>query len=100
MNATTFAEFRAAASSNPHDEQKMDQIRELLFGDYQRQCDARLGLIEARMREIEVAVHDRLDDIQHRVEQLAVNATAENRAAFDELARGLADLGERVRRLR
>lgn len=105
MNATTFAEFRASAGPAPQNpanqnDDKMDQIRELVFGDYQRQTEARFAMLEVRIRELELAMHHRLDGIQGRVELLAGQAGAEQRAAFDELARSIADLGERVRRIR
>ena len=100
MNATSFAEFRNGAVSAAQNDEKMDQIRELLFGDYQRQSEARLALMEARVRELELAIHHRLDAIQGRVEQLAGQATADQRAAFDELARGMAELGDRIRHIR
>ena len=100
MNATSFAEFRNGAISASQNDEKMDQIRELLFGDYQRQSEARLALLEARVRELEFAVHHRLDAIQGRVEQVAGQTSADQRSAFDELARGVAELGDRIRHIR
>ena len=100
MNATTFAEFRAATGPANQNDDKMDQIRELLIGDYQRQSEARLALLEARIRELELSLHHRLDAMQGRVEQLASQSEADRRAAFDELARGIAELSDRVRRTR
>ena len=100
MNAPFFPDFRTGAAPTVQSEEKMEQIRELLFGDYQRQSEARLAMLEARVRELELAVHHRLDAIQGRVEQLGSQAEAGQRAAFDELSRGLAELGDRRRRLR
>lgn len=100
MNATSFAEFRAGSLAAAQNDEKMEQVRELLFGDYQRQSEARLAMLEARMRELELAVHHRLDAMQGRVEQLAGQAEADKRAAFDELSRCIAELGERIRRIR
>jgi hypothetical protein len=100
MNATSYAEFRTVVGQGAARDEKMDQVRELLFGEYQRQSEARMALLEARIRELELGLQRRLDGIEQRVEQLAGKADADQRAAFDELARGLADLGERVRRLR
>lgn len=100
MNATSYAEFRTAVSSASQGDDKMDQVRELLFGDYQRQSEARMALMEARIRELELGFSRRLDAIEQRVEQIAGKTDADQRAAFEELARGIADLGERVRRFR
>ena len=99
MNATSYAEFRTAVGQAQGDD-KMDQVRELLFGELQRQSEARMALMEARIRELELGLIRRLDGIEQRVEQIAGKVDADHRAAFDELARGIADLGERVRRFR
>ncbi len=100
MNATSYAEFRTAVGQAVQQDDKMDQVRELLFGEYQRQNDARMALLEARVRELELGIHRRLDGLEQRMESIAGKVDADNRAAFDELARGIADLGERVRRFR
>ena len=100
MNATPYSEFRTALGQAAQQDEKMDQVRELLFGEYQRQSEARLALLEARMRELELGLQRRLDEMEHRIEQIAGKSDAEQRAAFDELARGISELGERVRRLR
>jgi hypothetical protein len=100
MNATPFSDFRTAALSASQSDEKMDQIRELLFGEYHRQNEARFALMEARVRELELAVHHRIDAIQGRVEQIVGQTTADQRATLDELAHGLAELGDRVRRIR
>lgn len=99
MNATSYSEFRTAVGPQGADD-KMDQIRELLIGEYQRQAEARFGLVEARVRELEMAIHRRLDVIEGQMQQLATRADADHRATLDELARGIADLGEHVRRIR
>ena len=100
MNATSYSEFRNGIVQAAQSDDKMDQVRELLFGEYQRQCEARLALMEARIRELELGFHRRLDTLESRVEGMAGKVDADQRAAFDELARGIADLGERVRRWR
>ena len=100
MNATSYAEFRNGSFPAVQNDEKMDQIREILFGEYQRQSEARMALLEARVRELELTVHHRLDAMQTRVEQLAGQSEADKRAAFDELARSVVDLGERIRRIR
>jgi len=100
MNATSYAEFRTSVGSASQTDEKMDQVRELLFGEYQRQSEARMALMEARIRELELGFSRRLESIEQRMEQIAGKTDADQRAAFEELARGIADLGERVRRFR
>ena len=66
----------------------MEQIRELLVGDVQRRADARVEALEARVR-----------DLEARLEALNTEQTASRRSAFEELARGVAELGERIKNL-
>lgn len=88
-----------AQSAHASDE-KMDQVRELLFGDYQRQSEARLAMLEARIRELELSLLRRLEALEGRMDQVANRVEADQRATLEELGRGIADLGERVRRMR
>ena len=99
MNASNFADFRLAAASGRLSDDKMEQVRELLFGDYRRHHDARLAELEQRVRDFETVVHHRLDTLQTRLDQLSGDIGADKRAAFEELARSIADLGDRVRRI-
>ena len=99
MNATSYSEFRAEQGPGGQDD-RLDQVRDLLFGEYQRQSEARLALMEVRIRELELALQRRLETLEARAEQLISKADADQRAAFDDLARGIADLGDRIRRIR
>jgi hypothetical protein len=78
---------------------KMDQIRELLFGELQRQSEQRLSGLEARVRELETALNHRLDAMQARIDAFAAETSGDRRITLDELARGVADLGERIKRI-
>ena len=91
----------AALAESPRDpaDEKMDQIRDLLFGEFQRHCDVRISQLEARIRNIENGVQHRLDAFQARLDALAGEVQADRRSSFDELARGLQELGEHVRRI-
>lgn len=100
MNATSYSEFRTSLGSASQGDEKMDQVRELLFGEYQRQSEARMALMEARIRELELGFSRRLEAVEQRMEQVAGKIDAGQRAAFEELARGITDLGERVGRFR
>ncbi len=99
MNATSFSEFRNDLGHSGQDD-RLDQVRDLLFGEYQRQTEARLAMMDARIRELELAMQRRLDALEIRAEQLLAKSGDDNRAAFDELARGINDLGDRIRRIR
>ncbi len=99
MNATSYSEFRSDLGT-PGQDDRLDQVRDLLFGEYQRQTEARLAMMDARIRELELALMRRLENLEARAEQLISKADADQRSAFDDLARGMADLGDRIRRIR
>lgn len=100
MSTPNFGDYRnGGATGQEAFEDKMQQIRELLFGEFKRDSDARLALIEARVRELETGLHRKLDQIQARLEQLGAETLADRRASFDTLADQLAELGNRVRHI-
>lgn len=78
---------------------KMQQIRELLFGEFKRDHDARLALIEARVREVEQGMHRRLDAIQASIETLSRDVSADRKGSMEKLAQSISELGESVRRI-
>jgi hypothetical protein len=83
---------------DPADE-KMEQIRDLLFGEYQRQSELRINQLEARIRDLEAALGHRLDALQARFDGHVGETEAGRRTAFDELSRGVQDLAERIRQI-
>ena len=87
-----------AEQREPTDDQ-MQQIRELLVGDAVRRSSTRAEIIEARLKDLEAEMMRRFDALSAQVEALANNLAADRRTAFDELAHGVADLGERIRHL-
>lgn len=95
MNATTFAELRQAAAGSPSD-QKMDQVRELLFGEYRRISDARLAHMEGRLVDLEREVRGRLGAIEARIEALATASERDRRRQFEELGRAINELGAHI----
>jgi hypothetical protein len=92
-------EYRNGASTGLPFDDKMQQIRELLFGEFKRDSDARLALIEAQVREVEQGLHRKLDAIQSRLDALAGTVTNERQQSFDELAQSLSDLSRRVQEI-
>lgn len=121
MNATSLEELRAAQSAaaapqSPVDirpegktasetlpdvdhagDNKMEQIRQLLFGDQLALSAERLTALEVRQNDFEHNVLQRLDVISQRLDALSRDVQADRRAAFDELARAVHELGSRVR---
>jgi 5-carboxymethyl-2-hydroxymuconate isomerase len=92
-------EIKNGASPRELPDVKMDQIRELLFGEAQRQGEQRLITLEVRVRELEAALHHRLDAMQARIDAFAAESKGDRRSTLDELARGVADLGDRIKRI-
>lgn len=99
MNATSLDQLRMAKSSREAQDEKMEQIRDLLIGDVVRQTERRLAAIEERMHDLETSIGSRLTALHARLEALAGEVGADQRASFDELARSILDLGERVRKI-
>jgi len=97
MNATSLSELRERADQTT--DEKMEQVREILFGEYQRQTDAHVALLEERIRELELTVHRRLDALQARIDAMSAEMDANQRSALDEIATGMQELGDRVRRI-
>lgn len=101
MNATSLSDLRQSVSAaDDHDtirDEKMDQVRDLLIGDFVRKSENRMAAIEARMRDMETDVGRRLDALHSRMEAMAGEMTGERRTDFDELSKVISDLGERVR---
>lgn len=97
MNITPPGQFKKDIHNSSYSDDKMGQIRELLFGEYERLNAEKFAELEARVKELELSVHQRLDVLQARLDALAGEVASNQKASFDELARGLSDLGERVR---
>lgn len=99
MNATTLAELRNGAVNRDQGDDKMDQIRELLVGEHVRTSEARISALESRLSALEKELSQRFDAMSARFEALAGATDADRRTSLEELARGMVDLGERVRRI-
>lgn len=99
MSTSPFGEYRNGSAGVEPFEDKMQQIRDLLFGEFKRDSDARLALIEARVRELEQGMHRKLDAIQASLAALSTDVTAERRRSLDQLAQSIGELGEKVRRI-
>jgi hypothetical protein len=98
MNITSMPPLAHELAADPADD-KMDQIRELLVGDLIRSSSARIEMLEARIKDLEIEVTRRFEALVVRIDALAGEMTADNRASFDELSRGVIELGERIRHL-
>jgi hypothetical protein len=92
-------ELKNGAAPRDLSDVKMDQIRELLFGEVQRLSEQRITILEAKLQDMETALHHRFDAMQARIDALAAETRGEHRSTLDELARGIADLGDRVKRI-
>lgn len=99
MNATSLGELRNGAASTEATDDKLEQIRDLLHGEFRRDHDGRLKALEARVTELAGDLQRKLDVLQARVEAMASESAAERRSSFDELSRSIFELGDRIRRI-
>lgn len=104
MNAPSLNDLRNAIPVRDLGDEKMNQVRELLIGDFIRASEARTAALEARVRELEMGLgqrlavlHQRLDAMAADHHQLAADHTADHQSAFDELAKSVLELGDRIR---
>ena len=99
MTAPPFNSLRNQQNFPDSNDERMEKVRELLLGDHIRANEARLAALEAKLRDVETVITQRIDVIHVRLEALAGEVHGDQRAAFDELAKSISDLGERIRRI-
>lgn len=100
MNAETTTDLtRNAALASGTGDDRMDQVRDLLFGEFARHNNARLLALEARQRDLEAIVAARLDALHARLDAFGAQLDASQRSAFEELSLGLGELADRVRHM-
>ena len=98
MNAPSLSDLKAVTGKVA--DEKMEQIRDLLFGDFVRESEARIALLEDRVRDLELSLHRRLDALQARLDAMSAQHDVTQRQAMDEIARGMLELSERVKRIK
>jgi hypothetical protein len=79
---------RAVAADGAGGDDQLEQVRELLFGEQARRNDERLAAIEQRLTALEA-----------RFDALAREHAVNRAETIDQIARGIVDLGEHVRRI-
>lgn len=99
MTATSLDALRTGGTPRKVTDEKMEQVRDLLVGEDLRRTEERLAALETHIRTLESDVFKRLDAMQARLEALSGEVSGDRRAAFDELSKGISDLGERVKNL-
>jgi hypothetical protein len=96
MTTTTQLGDNAAALSA---DDEMEQVRELLVGEILRRSDARIDMLEARLKELEAEITHGLEALAARFEAVGAETAAGQHAAFEKLSGGVAELRERIRGL-
>ncbi len=76
-----------AKAVDPVDAQ-MDQIRDLLFGEFKREIDLRMAAFEAR-----------IVDLERRLAAARAEDETRRRSMLDEIARGVTALGDHVKQI-
>jgi polyhydroxyalkanoate synthesis regulator phasin len=75
----------------------MNQVRDLLMGDYVRASESRLAALEARVRDLETGIGQRLTSLHQRIETMASDHSNDRQACFDELAKSVLELSDKIR---
>ncbi len=88
---------RAAFDQRDMADEKMNQVRDLLMGDFTREMQTRMMAMETRIRDLEVGLGERLTALNQRIEVLAADHSVDRRAAFEELSKCVLDLGDKIR---
>lgn len=97
MNANSPPDMWASSAARMLADEKMEQVRELLFGEYRRQSELQLAAMDARLREMEAVLSRRIGELEVKVEALAGRSIEDRRGAFEELSRSVTELGQRIR---
>ncbi len=97
-SAMSLSDIRSGDPSRQMTDEKMEQVRELLFGDYERESEARVAILENRIRDLELSLHRRLDAMQARLDAISAELDVTHRQTLDELGDGLQELAARIKR--
>jgi hypothetical protein len=84
---TNVVSLTPAKAIDPADAQ-MDQIRDLLFGEFKREIDQRFAVFDAR-----------LVDLERRLAAARSEDEGKRKAMLDDIARGVASLGDHVKQI-
>ena len=93
---------RSAGMDARDAEQRVDtmaQVRDLLFGEQQRQIEAQLQRFEREFRAEISALTARLDVLERKLDHNAESQSRAQSASFAELANALGDVSDRLRRV-
>jgi hypothetical protein len=86
--------LNTAKAIDPADAQ-MDQIRDLLFGEFKREIDQRLAGFDARLVDLE----RRLAAARTELASARTEDEGKRKAMLDDIARGVATLGDHVKQI-
>lgn len=93
----SLSDIRNGDPSRQLTDEKMEQVRELLFGDYERETEARVAILENRIRDLELSLHRRLDAMQARLDAISAELDVTHRQTLDEIGNGLQELATRIK---
>ncbi|MEL7049298.1 MAG: hypothetical protein AAFO75_10130 [Pseudomonadota bacterium] len=99
MTAASLNGLRSGNAAADFQDERMDQIRELLIGDLVREFEQKIARLEGRVQSLEHDLAKRAEALNMRLEALAGEVTADRRSAFDELSKGIAELGQHIKQV-
>lgn len=71
MSSSSLNEQKSRESSHRLTDERMEQVREILFGDRERQIEARIKVLEDRLERMELSLNSRLDALQARLDAVS-----------------------------
>lgn len=77
----------------------INQVRDLLFGETQRETSDRLNHIEDRLREIETRLDAKVKYLEEKLFQVEASAKNDTREKTRKIGSAIAQLGEHVKTL-
>ena len=77
--------------------EKMEQVCELVFGDYERETEASVEILENRILDLELSTHCRLNAMQARIDAISAELDVTHRQTQDEIGNGLRELATRIK---
>jgi hypothetical protein len=97
MDLTGISELRNGHAAQGFSDDRMEQVRELLFGEQRRQLEWQISTLESRLRDIEISLLRRIEELEARFDAMVQHDAQARSAAFDELSRGIGELSTRIR---
>ncbi len=76
--------------------QEIDQIRKLLFGEFENKYKERLANLETRFEQFEIQTNKQFQELMLKLNELSQDTSANQKASMNKLGVSIAELGNRI----